>query len=83
VDNDAFVVTEVSQFVRLDFVFLDLGVVDVALSGTVAPGAFHDSLLADKIGGLNGVGFMGARKMAERSRRSQPRAQASAASKRQ
>ena len=59
VDEDALVVAEIAEFVRLDFVFLGFGIVHVAPAGAESPRAFHHALLADEIGGLNGVGFVG------------------------
>ncbi len=59
VDDDAFVVAHVSQLVGFNFVFLCLRIVDVALSGAVTPGTFHHVFLAEEIGGLNGIGFIG------------------------
>ena len=58
-DEDALVVTEIAQLVRLDFVLFDFGVVDVAFPGAMAPRAFHDGLLAEKISRLDGVSFIG------------------------
>lgn len=58
-DEDALVVAEIAEFVRLDFVFLGFGVVYVAFAGAESPRAFHDALLADKIGGLDGIGLVG------------------------
>lgn len=58
-DENALVVAEHAQFVRLDFVFFNFVVSHVALSGIVTPGAFHDPLFANKIGGLNRIGFIG------------------------
>jgi hypothetical protein len=37
VDNNALVVAEIAELVRLDFVFLGFVVIHVAFSGTVAP----------------------------------------------
>lgn len=37
VDEDAFVVAEIAQFVRLDFVFLGFVVIDIAFASTVTP----------------------------------------------
>jgi hypothetical protein len=39
--------------------FLGLGVVHVALAGAEAPRTLHDALLAARIGGLNGITFIG------------------------
>ena len=58
-DEHAFVVAEVAEFVRFDFVFFGFGVVHVALAGAESPRAFHHALFADEIGGLNGVAFVG------------------------
>jgi len=59
VDEDALVVAKDAELVGFQFVFLGLGVVHVALAGAETPRAFHDALLADEIGGLNGVAFVG------------------------
>jgi hypothetical protein len=37
VDEDTFVVAEIAEFVRFDFVFLGFGMIDVALAGAEAP----------------------------------------------
>jgi hypothetical protein len=58
-DEDALVVTEIAQFVRLDFVFFGFVVIHVSFSGTVTPLAFYHPFFADEIGGLNGIGFVG------------------------
>jgi len=52
-------VTEIAELVRFDFVFLGFGVVHILPSGTVSSRAFHDALLAEKIGGLDCVSLVG------------------------
>jgi hypothetical protein len=58
-DKHALVVPQIAQFVGLYFVFLRFGVVDVALAGAESRSAFHQPLFAKKIGGLDGIGFIG------------------------
>ena len=58
-DEHAFVVAEVAELVRLDLVFLGLGIVYVTFAGVEAPGAFDDAFFADEVGGLDGVGLVG------------------------
>ena len=52
-------VAEIAKFVRLDFVFFGFGVIHVALAGAESPRAFYHALLADEVGGLDGIGFVG------------------------
>ena len=52
-------VAEIAELVRFNFVLLGFGVVDVAFAHAVAPRAFYDPLLADEVGGLNRVSFVG------------------------
>src|SRR6266700_4133955 len=59
VNENALVIAEIAEFVRLDSVLLSLGVVDAAPAGAVAPGPFHDTSFAEEVGGLNGIGFVG------------------------
>ena len=59
VDENTFVVAEIAELVRLNFVFLCFVVIDIAFAGTVTPRAFYHPLFADEIGGLNGIGFVG------------------------
>lgn len=56
-DQHALMVTPVAEFVRFELVFFGLGVVHVALAGAESSRALHDALLADKVGGLDGIGF--------------------------
>jgi hypothetical protein len=58
-NKNALMVAEIAELVRFDFVFLGFVVVHVSFAGTVTPGAFYDALLADEIGGLKGIGFVG------------------------
>ena len=58
-DENAFVVAEIAELVRLDFVFLGFIVIHIAFAGTVAPRAFYDPFFPDEIGGLNGISFVG------------------------
>ncbi len=57
-DEYALVVAEIAELMRFDLVLLGFGVVDVALAGAESPRAFHHALLAKKIGGLHGIGFV-------------------------
>ena len=59
VDEHALMVAKIAELVRFDFVFLDFVVIHIALACTEAPRAFDDALLAEKIGSLDGVGFIG------------------------
>src|SRR5205809_2907331 len=59
VNEDALVIAEIAEFVRLDSVLLSLGVVDVAPACAETPRAFDHALLANEISGLNCVGFVG------------------------
>jgi len=57
-NKDAFVVAEISEFVRFYLVLFSFGIVDVAFAGAEAPGAFDDASFADEVGSLDGVGFI-------------------------
>jgi hypothetical protein len=59
VNEDALVVPETAELMRLDFVFLSFGIVHVAFTGAEAPRALHHVLLAKKVSSLNGVRFVG------------------------
>src|SRR6266581_8442392 len=59
VNQDALVIAEIAELVRLDSVLLGLGVVDVAPACAETPRAFDHALLANEISGLNCVGFVG------------------------
>ena len=52
-------VTQIAELVGFDFVLLGFGVVHILPSGTVTPRAFHDALLAKKVGGLDCIRFVG------------------------
>jgi len=58
-DEDALVVAEIAELVWFDFVLLGFGVVHVVLVGAESPRPFYHALLADEVGGLNGIGFIG------------------------
>ena len=71
-NHHTLVVTKIAELVRFDFVLLGFVVVHVALAGTESPRALYDTLFAEKIGGLNRIGFVGCpedHSVAERSRR--------------
>lgn len=55
-------VAKIAELVGFDFVFLGLGIVDVAFTGAVSPRAFHDALFAEKICRLDRIGFVGGAK---------------------
>ena len=57
-DEDAFVIAKIAEFVRLDFVFLGFVVIHIAFAGAVTPRAFYNPLFADKIGGLNCISLV-------------------------
>jgi hypothetical protein len=61
-DEHTFVIAEFAEFVGFDFVLLGFGVIHAALSGAGTPRAFHHLLFAKKIGGLDGIGFVGGAK---------------------
>src|SRR5438552_3223516 len=58
VNEDALVVAEIAEFVRLDSVLLCLGVVHVPPAGAETPRALDHAFLAYEISGLNRVGFV-------------------------
>ena len=55
-------VAEIAELVRFDFMFLGFGIVYVTLASAETPRTLHDALLAKKISGLDGVGFVGSPK---------------------
>src|ERR1043166_8132945 len=58
-NQNALVVAEVAELVWLNLVLLGLGVIHSSLACAVAPGALDDALLAEKVRGLDGIGFLG------------------------
>jgi len=59
VDEHALVVAKVSELVRFDFVLLNFVVVHVAPSSIESPRALDDAFLAEKVGGLDCIAFIG------------------------
>jgi hypothetical protein len=53
------VVSKIAKKVRLDLVFLGFLVVSVPSSGTVTPRSFDDLTLAEKVGALDRISFVG------------------------
>jgi len=62
VNQHALVVAEIAEFVRFDFVLFGFGVVDIAFTGTVSPGAFDHALFAEEVSCLDGVSLICAAK---------------------
>lgn len=59
VDQDALVVVEAAELVGLQPVFLGLGIVDITLAAGAALRTLHDAFLAENVGGLDGLAFVG------------------------
>jgi len=58
-NENTFVVAEIAELMRLDFVLFGLVVIYIPLAGTGTPRAFYYALFTQKIGGLHGIGFIG------------------------
>ncbi len=56
--QDAFVIAQLAQHVRLDFVFLDFVKIAVLFSAAETPGAFDHLALPKKVRALQGVGLV-------------------------
>ena len=57
-NEDAFVIAQVTQFVWFDLVLFGRRIVHRPLAGSEAPRAFDHALLAEKVGALHRVSFI-------------------------